>query len=279
MSDPRTDLGRIDIERVSLQVGSGEDRILALDDVSITAAPGEFVCLLGPSGCGKSTLLSAIAGHRPVASGVIRVDGATVTGPDPQCALVFQQSSLFPWRTVRQNVAFGLKMRGVARAERLRRADEFLARVGLDGFGGRYPAQLSGGMQQRAEIARVLITEPRVVLMDEPFGALDAQTRVMMQELLLDLWAQVRATVVFVTHDIDEALFLADRIVVLSARPGRIRETITVDLPRPRSQELTTDPAFIRLKRGCLDLVREEALKGLARGNDSLRPAMLARSG
>ena len=269
-------LGRIAVDHVSLQVGSGAGRIVALDDVSFTVAAGEFVCLLGPSGCGKSTLLSAVAGHLPPAAGSIHLDGHLVAGPDPERGLVFQQSSLFPWRTVLQNVAFGLKMRGVPRAERLRQAGAFLRRVGLGGFERHYPAQLSGGMQQRAEIARVLITRPRVVLMDEPFGALDAQTRVMMQELLLELWAQVRTTVVFVTHDIDEALFLADRIVVLSARPGRINEIITVDLPRPRTPGLTTDPAFIRLKRGCLDLVRQGALQGLAHGDASLRPAMLA---
>ncbi|GDY13446.1 hypothetical protein LBMAG53_23240 [Planctomycetota bacterium] len=267
--------GRIELTEVSIQVGIGADSLIAVDRVSCVIPAGSFTCLLGPSGCGKSTLLSALAGHLPITGGSLRVDGAAIAGPHPDRGLVFQQHSLFPWKTVLSNVAFGLKMRGVPRAERLRRAAEQLAQVGLSSCAQRYPAQLSGGMQQRAEIARVLITSPPVVLMDEPFGALDAQTRAMMQELLLDLWTRQRATVVFVTHDIDEALFLADRVLVLSARPGRIRADIAVDLPRPRDHTLATDPRFIALKRDCHLLIREETLKGLAHDDRSLRPAML----
>ena len=277
MTAPAVELAGVD----KTFAAGGGGAVHALSGIELRIAPGEFVSLIGPSGCGKSTLLRLIADLDEPTSGELTVFGKSARQArlDQDYGIAFQQSGLLEWRSVAENVELPLHVHGVAKAERRARAAELLELVGLADFAGHRPSQLSGGMQQRAEIARVLITEPRVVLMDEPFGALDAQTRVMMQELLLDLWAQVRATVVFVTHDIDEALFLADRIVVLSARPGRIRETITVDLPRPRSQELTTDPAFIRLKRGCLDLVREEALKGLARGNDSLRPAMLARSG
>ena len=247
--------GRIEIARVHMEVGEGAERFEALHDVSLDIAPGQFVCLLGPSGCGKSTLLGALAGHLAPARGSLRVDGAPVAGPHPDRGLVFQQHTLFPWQRVVDNVAFGLKMKGVARAERRARALELLAGVGLAGFETRYPSQLSGGMQQRVEIARVLINHPRVLLMDEPFGALDALTRARMQQLLLDVWSRVRTTVVFVTHDIDEALFLADRILVMSARPGRIIEDRTLDFARPRDAELVTTSEFAALKRHCLQLL------------------------
>jgi NitT/TauT family transport system ATP-binding protein len=247
--------GAIEIAHVHMEVGEGADRFEALHDLSLAIAPGEFTCLLGPSGCGKSTLLGALAGHLAPARGLLRVDGEPVAAPHPERGLVFQQHTLFPWQRVLDNVAFGLKMKGVARAEREARARELLASVGLAGFESRYPAQLSGGMQQRVEIARVLINRPRVLLMDEPFGALDALTRARMQQLLLEVWARIRTTVVFVTHDIDEALFLADRVVVMSARPGRIIEDRRVDFPRPRLPELTTAPEFVALKRHCLQLL------------------------
>jgi NitT/TauT family transport system ATP-binding protein len=229
--------------------------------------PGQFVCILGPSGCGKSTLLGALAGHLQPRTGVLNVDGAPVSGPSPQRGMVFQQHTLFPWRTVRDNVAFGLKMRGIGKAERHRAADEILALVGLEGFAERWPDQLSGGMQQRVEIARVLVNRPRLLLMDEPFGALDALTRLNMQELLLDIWTRIRTTVVFVTHDIDEALFLADRLLVMSSRPGRIIEDLHLDFPRPRTTELVTSHAFSRLKRHCLELLRHEDGRQLPRLN------------
>ncbi|MFL6681207.1 MAG: ABC transporter ATP-binding protein [Burkholderiaceae bacterium] len=248
-------LGRIDIEHVHMEVGEGPGRFEALHDVSLGIAPGEFVCLLGPSGCGKSTLLGALAGHLAPARGTVRVDGVAVDGPHPDRGLVFQQHTLFPWQRVIDNVAFGLKMKGVARAERHARARALLASVGLDGFESRWPSQLSGGMQQRVEIARMLINEPRVLLMDEPFGALDALTRGRMQQLLLEVWGRFRTTVVFVTHDIDEALFLADRLLVMSARPGRIVEDLQLDFPRPREAELVTSPRFAALKRHCLHLL------------------------
>ena len=193
--------GQIVIERLNLRVGAGAQAFDAVQDVTLTVAPGEFVCLLGPSGCGKSTLLGALAGHLKPSRGSIAVDGRAIDGPHAERGLVFQHHTLFPWRKVIDNVAFGLKMQGVPRDERHRRARELLALVGLQDFAQHYPAQLSGGMKQRVEIARVLINHPRVMLMDEPFGALDAQTRLMMQQLLLELWARIRTTVVFITHD------------------------------------------------------------------------------
>ncbi|RZL10461.1 MAG: ABC transporter ATP-binding protein [Rubrivivax sp.] len=249
--------GRIDIDTVSIELGQGAARFEALQKVSFQVRPGELVSLLGPSGCGKSTLLGALAGHLSVARGSVQVDGADVEGPSAERGLVFQHHTLFPWKSVLENVAFGLKMQGLARAEREARARELIALVGLAGFEQRYPSELSGGMQQRVEIARVLINRPRLLLMDEPFGALDALTRVKMQELLLELWGRLRTTVMFVTHDIDEALFLSDRILVLSPRPGRIIDEIPVHFARPRRAEVMTSPEFNRLKRHCLDLLRD----------------------
>ncbi|HEY1150731.1 MAG TPA: ABC transporter ATP-binding protein, partial [Pseudoduganella sp.] len=194
--------GSIDIRQLHIERGG----LAALQDVSLSARPGEFICVLGPSGCGKSTLLDALAGHLQASAGSVHVDGQPVNGPHPERGMVFQQHTLFPWKKVLDNVAFGLKMKGVPRDERRRQARELLQLVGLEGFENSYPSQLSGGMQQRVEIARVLINHPRVMLMDEPFGALDAQTRLKMQELLLDVWTRIRTTIVFITHDIDEAL-------------------------------------------------------------------------
>ena len=248
--------GHIELADVGIRLGEGARAFEAVQDFSLTVLPGEFICLLGPSGCGKSTLLGALAGHLQTTAGQIRLDGEQIDGPSPERGLVFQQHTLFPWKRVVDNVAFGLKMQGVPHAQRIERALELLRLIGLEGFEQRYPAELSGGMQQRVEIARVLINRPRVLLMDEPFGALDAMTRQMMQELLLDIWTRIRTTVLFVTHDIDEALFLADRIVVMSARPGRILEEIRVDFPRPRANSLVTSAHFNALKRHCLALLR-----------------------
>jgi NitT/TauT family transport system ATP-binding protein len=249
--------GHIDIDQLTIRLGHGAHRFEAVQDVSFKVKPGEFVCVLGPSGCGKSTLLGALAGHLTPSAGSIRVDGEPVYGPHPQRGLVFQQHTLFAWKRVIDNVAFGLKMQGVCLKERHARAAELLQLVGLEGFEQRYPAQLSGGMQQRVEIARVLINQPRVLLMDEPFGALDAQTRLNMQELLLDIWTRLKTTVLFITHDIDEALFLADRILVMGPRPGKIIEEIQLDFARPRRAELLATPQFGELKRHCLALLRD----------------------
>jgi NitT/TauT family transport system ATP-binding protein len=247
--------GRLMAERLTLRVGQGEQQTEAVTQLSMRIEPGEFVCLLGPSGCGKSTLLAALAGHLAPAAGTLTLDGAPITGPDPKRGLVFQQPTLFPWKSVLANVAFGLKMQGRERGEREAAALAMLAQVGLAGFERRFPFELSGGMQQRAELARVLLNDPRVLLMDEPFGALDALTRARMQALLLELWTRQRPTTVFVTHDVDEALYLADRIVVMGARPGRIVAQVPVALPRPRPPEIATEPAFNSLKRQCLALL------------------------
>jgi NitT/TauT family transport system ATP-binding protein len=260
-SDPQAVLtGHIGIDQVSIRLGveGGSAGVEVLHDVSLSFAPGEFICLLGPSGCGKSTLLGALAGHLRPSQGALHLDGVAIDGPSPERGLVFQHHTLFPWKSVLDNVGFGLKMKGLAKPERDRQARELLQLVGLGGFEHRYPRELSGGMQQRVEIARVLINHPRVLLMDEPFGALDALTRVKMQELLLAVWSRIRTTVVFVTHDIDEALFLADRLLIMSARPGRIVEELRPGFGRPRSTDLVTDPRFVALKRHCLALLHQD---------------------
>ncbi|MGY4533904.1 NitT/TauT family transport system ATP-binding protein [Pseudomonas sp. TE3786] len=257
--------GRIEVERLTIRLGEGAQAFEAVQALDFSIAAGEFVCILGPSGCGKSTLLGALAGHLQPSAGVLRVDGEVVAGPSPARGMVFQHHTLLPWRSVLDNVAFGLKMQGLNKLARRQQAREFLGLVGLQDFAARWPNQLSGGMQQRAEIARVLINRPRLLLMDEPFGALDAQTRGRMQELLLDIWGRIRTTVVFVTHDIDEALFLADRILVMSPRPGRFIEDLRLDFPRPRRAELLTSPAFTHLKRHCLELLRHEEGRELPR--------------
>lgn len=252
--------GRVELRDVRIALGSGERAHVAVERFTLAVEAGEFVCVLGPSGCGKSTLLGVLAGHLAPTAGTATLDGRAIDGPHPERGMVFQQHTLLPWRKTLDNVAFGLKMRGVGRAERHARARMLLERVGLAGFADRYPAQLSGGMQQRVEIARAMLNEPRVLLMDEPFGALDAQTRAMMQALLLDVWSERRPTVVFVTHDIDEALFLADRIVVMSPGPGTVLDQFVVPFARPRvrgeADDLVTHPDFIALKRRCLALLR-----------------------
>lgn len=257
--------GRIDGQQLSIRLGQGREAFEAVQRLDFAIEPGEFVCILGPSGCGKSTLLGALAGHLQLSGGSLQVDGNSVAGPSPQRGMVFQHHTLLPWRSVLDNVAFGLKMQGIGKAQRREQALEMLRLVGLQDFAQRWPNQLSGGMQQRAEIARVLINRPRLLLMDEPFGALDAQTRARMQELLLDIWTRIRTTVVFVTHDIDEALFLADRILVMSPRPGRFIEDLRLEFPRPRNASLLTSPGFTHLKRHCLELLRHEDGRELPR--------------
>lgn len=257
--------GRIDAKQLSIRLGTGTSEFEAVQAVDFTIQPGEFVCLLGPSGCGKSTLLGALAGHIVPAGGLLEVDAQTIAGPSPERGMVFQHHTLFPWLSVIDNVAFGLKMRGINKTERRAQALAMLKQVGLEDVATRWPSQLSGGMQQRVEIARVLINKPRLLLMDEPFGALDAQTRMKMQQLLLDIWGRIRTTLVFVTHDIDEALFLADRILVMSPRPGRIIENLPVNFARPRRTGLVTTPEFMLLKRHCLDLLNHEEGRPLPR--------------
>lgn len=253
--------GRIVIDDVSITFGKGADAHRAVETTSITIEPGEFVCILGPSGCGKSTLMNAVAGYVTPTEGEVRVDGELITKPGQDRGMVFQQYSLLPWKTVYENVAFGPRMAGKGRVEAGSIANTFLNMVGLGKFGTRYPAELSGGMQQRVGIARALANYPSVLLMDEPFGALDAQTRLMMQENLLSIWKKFGTTVLFVTHDVDEAIFLSDRVLVMSAAPGRIIRDLKVELPRPRVAEMATDPVYIEAKKECLKYIRAESLR------------------
>ena len=234
-------------------------RVEALQAIDFAVEANEFAAILGPSGCGKSTLLNMVAGFDRPTRGEVRVHGAPVHGPDPSRAVVFQEPALFPWYSVLDNITFGPKTRRLSPAVYRPRVDALVEQVGLKGFESHYPAELSGGMKQRVGIARVLIMEPQVLLMDEPFGSLDAQTRLVMQELLLAVWERHHQTVLFVTHDVEEALLLADSVSVMTARPGRIKKRIAVDLPRPRALELTTSPVFNDLKRQVLALIREES--------------------
>ncbi|MEU0072885.1 ABC transporter ATP-binding protein [Streptomyces sp. NPDC006332] len=246
------------VDGVDIRFGSFH----AVRNISLDIAAGEFLCLLGPSGCGKSTLLSALAGFVRPHQGSLTVDGAQVGGPDPDLGMVFQSSeALFDWMTVRQNVTFGPRMRGASRAEQTKLADEYLGLVGLRHCADRFPSQLSGGMRQRVQIARVLANQPRVVLMDEPFGALDAQTRQVMQEEMARIWQTSGCTVVFVTHDIDEAILLGDRVAVMTAGPAAaIKSVYPIDLPRPRDE---SDPAALELRRALRDDIGEEVRKSL----------------
>ena len=223
--------------------------LVALHNVSFSVRNKEFVCLLGPSGCGKTTLIRIIAGLIRADRGEIRVNGKAVTAPGRDRCMVFQQFGLLPWRTVLSNVEFGLEIEGVARAERQEVARQYLALVGLSGFEEYYPHQISGGMQQRVGIARALSKKPDILLMDEPFGAVDAQTREQLQEELLKIWNKTDTTVIFVTHSIDESIYLSDRVIIMQSRPGRIKEEVKIDLPRPRWEgDVKADPRFAELR-------------------------------
>ena len=261
------DKGRIEVKDVSITFGKGSSAHHAVDTTEITIEAGQFVCILGPSGCGKSTLLNAIAGYVKPTEGTLLVDGTEVDKPGPDRGMVFQQYSLLPWKTVYENVAFGPKMAGHSRVEAGSTANTFLELVGLKKFGDRYPAELSGGMQQRVGIARALANYPSVLLMDEPFGALDAQTRLMMQESLLDIWRKFGTTVVFVTHDVDEAVFLADRVLIMSTAPGRIIEDVKIGLPRPRSTDMASSPEYVQARQFCLDTIKSESRKAFENQN------------
>ena len=234
-------------------VGMRFGSIVALDRIDLTVTKGEFVCLLGPSGCGKSTLLNAIAGFTRPTSGEILAFGKRVVEPEPERAMVFQEYALFPWMTVRENVAFGLRIRGDREARA--KADALLDKLALRGFGDRFPKDLSGGMRQRVALARCLALDAPMLLMDEPFGALDALTRRSMQDELLRIWTELQQTIVFVTHGIEESLLLADRVVVMTYRPGTVKKIVTVGLPRPRDE---ATPEFSTALRGITQLVREE---------------------
>ena len=240
--------------------GAKGQRTEALQPIDFEVRENDFVTILGPSGCGKSTLLRIVAGLGHPTSGQVLLNGQKVTGPGADRGMVFQSYTLFPWLDVAQNIRFGLRERGMPETQQKERADYFIAKVGLRGFEKHFPKQLSGGMQQRTAIARALANDPKILLMDEPFGALDNQTRVLMQELLLGIWEAERKTVLFVTHDIDEAIFMANRVAVFSARPGRIKAEIAVDLPHPRHYTVKTTPAFMALKARLTEEIRAESL-------------------
>ena len=255
--------GHIEVRDASISFDARGSVVEAVRQVSLQVRPGEFVSLIGPSGCGKSTLMNAVAGFTMLDSGGITVDGKRIDGPGSDRGVVFQQYSLFPWMTVRKNVEFGLKMQGMAAGQRETQARTLLGLAGLLAFENHYPAQLSGGMKQRVGIVRALATSPQVLLMDEPFGALDSQTRSVMQEILTNMWQRLRLSVLFITHDIEEAIFLSDRIYVMTARPGRIKAELKVDLPRPRKPEMMETPAFAAMERRIKGLIREESLSAM----------------
>lgn len=251
------------IHRVKKTYVTSHNKVDAISHIDLDVAPQEFVAILGPSGCGKSTLLRIIAGLEEPTEGAVYVQNRKVEGPGADRGMVFQAYTLFPWLTVRQNIEFGLELRNVPPAEREKIALDYIERIGLKGFENAYPKHLSGGMQQRVAIARALANDPSILLLDEPFGALDAQTRVLMQEMLVEVWEELRKTVVFVTHDVEEAIFLADRVLVMTARPGRIKASLSVPIPRPRAYTVKTSPEFLALKEHATELIREESLRTL----------------
>lgn len=255
--------GRIHIEDLRVTFGQKGKEVEAVSGVSIHIEPGEFVSIVGPSGCGKSTLLNAVAGFVKASDGTLLLDGKPVKGPGADRGMVFQQYSLFPWMTVRKNVEFGLKMQGMSNGQRETASRTLLGLAGLLAFENHYPDQLSGGMRQRVGIVRALATSPQVLLMDEPFGALDAQTRVVMQQILTNMWQRFRISVLFITHDIDESIFLSDRVYVMTARPGKIKAEITIPLPRPRLPEMANSTEFLQLREQLHALIREESLKAM----------------
>ncbi len=255
--------GKVTVKDFGLSYDTLEGAVEAVRDASIHVDPGEFVSIIGPSGCGKSTLLNAVAGFLKPTRGEVAVDGDPVARPSADRGMVFQQYSLFPWKTVRENVEFGLKMKGMERSKRETSSRTLLGLAGLLAFENQYPENLSGGMKQRVGIIRALATGPKVLLLDEPFGSLDAQTRLIMQQILTNMWQRLKTSVLFVTHDIDEAIFLSDRVYCMTARPGTIKAEIAIPLGRPRQQSMMMSSEFLALRRGLMSLIREESLKAI----------------
>jgi len=265
-----TSEGHLDVCDLSISFQFGKDRTDAINHVSLDVAPGEFVSVIGPSGCGKSTLLNAVAGFVQPTGGSVRIDNKPILGPGADRGVVFQQYSLFPWKTVLGNVEFGLKLQGAAKADRMERARELLRLAGLAQFERHFPHQLSGGMKQRVGILRALAANPKILLMDEPFGALDSQTRSIMQQLLTTLWNKLGISVLFVTHDIDEAIFLSDRVYVMTARPGQIKAVVPINLARPRGIRVANSSKFLALRNQLNDLIRQESLRAFGLEGDAL---------
>lgn len=254
---------KLKIDNVSKVFGGNGSQVIALDKTSFDVEEGEFVTILGPSGCGKSTILRIIAGLTDTSSGKALLDGTEISSPGRDRGMVFQSYTLFPWLTVQENIEFGLELKGAPKKERAEVALHYLELIGLKGFENHYPKNLSGGMKQRVAIARALANEPEILLMDEPFGALDAQTRAIMQEVLLNAWQESKKTILFVTHDVEEAIFLGDTVYVMTARPGRLKKKIPVPLKRPRVFEMKNSPIFLEKKQELLALIREESLKAI----------------
>jgi NitT/TauT family transport system ATP-binding protein len=252
------------LDRVGKTYGSGPASVRALDPLSFEVRRGEFVAVIGPSGCGKSTLFNIVGGLLDDYDGAVLLDGVRVAGPHPQIAMVFQEESTFPWRTLLENVAFPLEVQGVARAERERRARRTIDLVGLTGFEHRRPADLSGGMRQRTALARALCAEPQILLMDEPFAAVDEQTRLLLGEKLLEIWQRLKQTTLLITHSIAEAVQLSDRVIVMSFRPGRIKQIVEIDLPRPRTADVLAGERFAHLVAMIWNDFRAEAARGMA---------------
>jgi len=248
---------KIKAQNVNKIYDSANGKITAIDDFSLEVEDGEFVCLVGPSGCGKSTFLRILAGLEPATSGTVNITRG-LDSSKPVNNVVFQEYAIFPWKTVINNVAFGLQMRGIAKKQRLDIAQTWLERVGLSKFANYYPSQLSGGMKQRVSIARALANDPEVLLMDEPLGALDAQTRTVLQAELLRIWEEHRKTVVYITHSIEEAILLGDRVIIMTAQPGRLKESFDINIPRPRNIEVTATPEFAKLSGIIWEALKDE---------------------
>ncbi len=260
---PASDEHVLKVDNIVKRFVTPEGDIIAVDGVSLSVARGEFVAVIGPSGCGKSTLFNIIGGLVDGYDGAVTVDGETVTGPHPAIGMVFQEESTFPWRTVIENVAFPLELAGMVKADRLERARHFIALVGLEGFEKRYPAELSGGMRQRVAIARTLAFEPKILLMDEPFASLDEQTRLLLGDKVLQIQQKLKQTTLLITHNITEAVQLADRILVMTYRPGRVKRFVGIELPRPRSSAIVSSEAFGRYVAQVWSDLREEASRGM----------------
>jgi NitT/TauT family transport system ATP-binding protein len=258
MSQPKLIARDVTVEYHNTRTGN---RLVALDRISLEINEGEFACIVGPSGCGKTTFLNAVDGLQAIDSGSLTLDGREIKKPGPDRAMVFQHASLLPWRTVLGNVMYGLELRGTRKSEARERALHFTNLVGLTGFEGAYPSELSGGMQQRCNLARALATDPEILLLDEPFAALDPQTREFMQAELLKIWSKARKTALFITHQINEAIYLADRVFVFGSRPGQVRDVIEIDLPRPRPLRVKRDPHFLEIEDRIWEQIKAEVLK------------------
>lgn len=251
------EIDSVEVENLTQFHSSGERTTHALDNISFNIPAGKFVSVVGPSGCGKSSLLMMLVGLAQPTSGVMKVAGKAINGPDPErIGVVFQEANLFPWLTAKKNVEFPLALRGINAQERERKAADALVLVGLSEFGDRYPRELSGGMKQRVSIARGIVQDPEILMMDEPFAALDEQTRMVMGDELLQIWERTGKTIMFVTHSLTEAIYLSDHVIVLSARPGKIIDRIDIDLPRPRTFEMTSEPEFIKIRNRIWEQIR-----------------------